>query len=331
MADLHSCIKAGIGFAAAASLSGLALANDPFSAVPVPALPFTDSGNTCGAGDDWDVACPYTGSTAEDFWYSWVSDGSGLNIDLCTADYDTKVYVLDEFFATVGCNDDACGGTFRSELIVPATNAGDLYYIVVDGWQATDGSSPPECGTYTINISAVAGCDVNCVGTDSGEACGDNDLTGCSTDPPLIGNWGTIADGEVICGTIWADGGFRDLDWFVLDHGGGDITVSGSFEIPGRVWVATYSATCAGIAVIVTEASGAVCGSASATATNAAAGNYFIIIGANTFEGWPCSLNANDYELTVGAQLPCPADLNGDGVVDFNDILEVLSNFGPCP
>ena len=29
--------------------------------------------------------------------------------------------------------------------------------------------------------------------------------------------------------------------------------------------------------------------------------------------------------------MPCPADTDGDGIVDFGDLLLVLAQWGPCP
>lgn len=38
-------------------------------------------------------------------------------------------------------------------------------------------------------------------------------------------------------------------------------------------------------------------------------------------------VGGNDFECTS----PCPADLDGDGVVDFHDLLAILLDWGPCP
>lgn len=35
--------------------------------------------------------------------------------------------------------------------------------------------------------------------------------------------------------------------------------------------------------------------------------------------------------VTFSAAPPCPADIDGNGAVDFEDLLAVLSGFGPCP
>ena len=40
---------------------------------------------------------------------------------------------------------------------------------------------------------------------------------------------------------------------------------------------------------------------------------------------------AIDYVVENLASAPCPADVDGSRAIDFGDILEILSNWGPCP
>ena len=49
---------------------------------------------------------------------------------------------------------------------------------------------------------------------------------------------------------------------------------------------------------------------------------------AGTFQGIGATC-----EETMCPQPPgdCPSDLSGNGVVDVADIIEILSNWGPCP
>lgn len=44
-----------------------------------------------------------------------------------------------------------------------------------------------------------------------------------------------------------------------------------------------------------------------------------------------CSLFDMYGTITVMGTTTCPSDLTGDEVVGFDDLLEVLSNWGPCP
>lgn len=52
----------------------------------------------------------------------------------------------------------------------------------------------------------------------------------------------------------------------------------------------------------------------------------------------PGTATAGDLQLNGGflpgtyeIALPCPADTNGDELVDINDLLDVLAAWGPCP
>jgi hypothetical protein len=57
---------------------------DIATAEVIPGLPFYDVGNTCANIDDYDEACPYTGSTSPDVVYELNATVSGLfNVDLC--------------------------------------------------------------------------------------------------------------------------------------------------------------------------------------------------------------------------------------------------------
>lgn len=114
-------------------------------AVPIVTLPFSDVGTTCGYTNDYDAVCPYSGSTAPDVVYEFVTDGGTYDITLCNgSDYDTKLYIFDEFMNEVACNDDECPG-YVSELMAQTLDAG-LYYIIVDGYSSG-------CGNYVIDIA----------------------------------------------------------------------------------------------------------------------------------------------------------------------------------
>ncbi len=132
-------------------------------ALPIDALPFTDTGETCDNINDYDEACPYTGSTAPDVVYVFSPGEEGvIDIDLCASLYDTKVYVYDleggyGFGNPLACNDDAgCGYSGYQSLIEGCSvTAGHTYHIVVDGY----GES---CGEYELTIDRQEPCVVEC-------------------------------------------------------------------------------------------------------------------------------------------------------------------------
>ncbi len=76
-------------------------------AVAIPGIPFTTTGTTTGYIDDYDEACPYTGSTSPDVVYTFtLAADQILDIDMLGSQYDTKIYLYDEALDLVACNDD---------------------------------------------------------------------------------------------------------------------------------------------------------------------------------------------------------------------------------
>lgn len=112
----------------------------------IDALPFYAFGSTVGYTNDYDVACPYTGSTAPDVVYqlTLAEDSDGLIIGLCESYYDTKVYVFanGDVNNVLGCSDDFCtashGQQYTSYLELTNVPAG-TYHIVVDGYGGDEG------------------------------------------------------------------------------------------------------------------------------------------------------------------------------------------------
>jgi hypothetical protein len=131
-------------------------------ALPVATLPFTDIGTTTGYVDDYDEVCPYADSTAPDVVYSLAFDREYiLDIDMAGSSYDTKIYLYDQSFQLVACNDDFYPD-YTSRIDDAEVMAGITYYLVIDGYGA-------EHGEYALDISfftpppppppVLAGCD----------------------------------------------------------------------------------------------------------------------------------------------------------------------------
>jgi hypothetical protein len=193
---------------------------DIASAVPIPAWPYTDSGNTCDYLNDYDEVCPESNSTSPDVVYSLSPDSDKeLNISLCTSLYDTKLYIYENAAGNlIACNDDACGDDgFKSELNCVPMTRGNTYYIVVDGWGG-------DCGTYNLAMDECVLCEIDCPPWSvlEGEPdCEPNydDITngGCNSTPNVFTNLACSAS-ITVCGTY---GGFlynglsyRDTDWY---------------------------------------------------------------------------------------------------------------------
>lgn len=272
------------------------------TAVPIPALPFHDTGNTCSFLNDYDVACPYTGGTSPDVVYSFTPAANmNVTVDLCASLYDTKVYIFDGSPATVvACNDDAgCGATgWQSKIPGANLTGGHTYYIVVDGY-GTD------CGAYDLLVTENVPCAV-CEPFDQLEnepVCydgyDDQFNGGCNSAVPVYS--------PVTCGTICGTAGtfmvgidnYRDTDWYELTVGPGTFTYSGvgnGFDLRLFVLDALCPATVVGTALASN------CQSASVTFTGP--GTFHLWAGTDTFDGVPCG---SRYRLTIDGPgiVPC--------------------------
>ena len=346
-------ISKSVGFACAAgacvALTGTAFAgggNDPFDAEAISALPFAAAGDTSDNTDEFDVVCPFSGSTSPDAWYTYTTTAEQvLAISVCESAYDTKLYVLDSNFADIACVDDSCsdsnGNPFRSNLETSTLPAGTQVYIVVDGYLGdfgsynltVEGQEPPEPCVVECPDGGIA------EGEDNGGECDETIDTngGCNSSPFVISS---VACGDTICGIAWADGGTRDTDWYSLPAQGAltQITMSMTGEFDGAYFYLGENPDCGSVAVI-TAVNPLAC--ESSEIVEVATGETWWFAGAAGFEGFPCGVGApvgNDYVISFSCTTdippaPCPTlgDSNSDGFVDFNDLLTVLANFGPCP
>jgi hypothetical protein len=128
-------------------------------AIVVPGLPYETTGNSCGFVNDYDEACPYTGSTSPDVVYSYTpAADQAINISLCNSGYDTKVFVYEDVCASgtaIACNDDACGDDgYKSAIYGLSLSAGHTYFIVVDGYGGG-------CGDYDLLITEAGAAPPN--------------------------------------------------------------------------------------------------------------------------------------------------------------------------
>ena len=131
-------------------------------ATVVTELPTSLEGTTSGYTDDYDEACPYTGATAPDVVYSITPESDmAVNMSLCYSSYDTKLYVYENAAGTLAvttdgadaCADDAyppgvddCT-IWTSYIEGVSMTAGNTYYVVVDGYGASEGD-------YVLDIEA---------------------------------------------------------------------------------------------------------------------------------------------------------------------------------
>ncbi len=215
---------------------------DTIGAAMVINVPGTFNGTTVGYTNNYDEACPYTGSTAPDVVYSVTPVSTiAVDIDLCYSSFDTKLYVYDENLNLIGCNDDffyaAPCFTYSSKLENLTFNAGMTYYIIIDGYGTA-------AGAYQMDIAEFVPCVVTCPGGAQLE--GEPPLSngyadawngGCQS--PEFGNpFQPITTSTWFCGVsgwyIGASGGaMRDTDWFtIVMPAGGVLEMQGDAEYP---------------------------------------------------------------------------------------------------
>lgn len=264
------------------------------NALPIASLPFSDVGNTCGYADDYDIVCPYSGSTSPDAVYAYTAPANmGIDIDLCDSQYDTKVYVFDGSPSTViACNDDAgCGITgYQSKLTNVQLVGGHTYYIVVDGYGG-------DCGDYYLNINEHTNCAACLVPAqaegelDCYDGTVDNYNAGCNTTPAVFT---PVTCGEICgtTGTFVTDGGsFRDTDWYEITVGAGTFTLSGIGD-GFNLQLLVIAPSCPATVLYSTVANACETGSVSFPGP----GTYYLWAGPNAFSGVPCGSN---YHLTI--------------------------------
>jgi hypothetical protein len=277
---------------------------------------------TCGAVNDCGLR------SSEDQLYEVTIPNAGLwTFSLCDSAYDTWLAVgTRPCTSDVGYNDDDCDGALQSQLTV-SISAGN-YYVAVEGFGSSD------CGNYILDIWQEQSCTIECPGGSNpeGEPCGDDTNGGCNMATP---QFEPIACDGTVCGTIWADGGTRDTDWYeVVASADGDMTwtVEAEFEmVMGLIeQVVPGEPGCENITGYLDPyALAGECEENSVTFPVSAGGTYYLFVSHQTFYDWPCDSN-NDYvaTLTCGGQPECPGDLDHDGDVDLADLAQLLAHYG---
>lgn len=223
------------------------------------ALPYSDTGNTCGYGDDYDEACGNT-STSPDVVYSYVPDGdSNITVDLCGSGYDTKVYVYDQNLNRLACDDDYYAdpdcGLWTSKIPQVSLMGGETYFIVIDGYGG-------DCGDYILNVyqyESPPPCNLICpsgaIAEDEPPLVDEYEDTynaGCLADPPVFQDigWANTAAGEAyLCGVsgwyLSEGSNHRDTDWFTATaDASGTMSFTVESEYPSLIYHLTIDEFC---------------------------------------------------------------------------------------
>ena len=270
--------------------------------IVIGALDFNDTGNTCNYINDYD-RCISSGSG--DVVYQFTPAAHmDVRISLCSSAYDTALYVIQDDCnnTEIACNDDYCG--VESELPSVLLSAGTTYYIVVDGWGG-------ECGDYSLTVQENLPCSVTCPpgAAVESESCGADVNGGCASGPSAFS---PINLGDSVCGTVWATGGTRDMDWYrvyvpdPLGTGDVQLTWTVASEFPAALSIATDD--CGGGQVLATGY-GRDCQAIQVSACVPGDANYVLSVSPGTeagaiFEGIACG-GVNNYLATADYK-PCP-------------------------
>lgn len=274
------------------------------TATVIGSLPYSDAGTTSGYLNDYDEACPYTGSTSPDVCYSYTPGASGsINIDLCGSSYDTKVFVYENTVtagAPYACNDDyyfsAPCYVYSSAILGMAVTGGNTYYIIIDGY---GGSS----GNYLLEVEDAVPCIVTC--PPGGIAEGEGDILnegvdnfngGCNSTPNVFS---PIANNQTICGN-WntytvAGADNRDTDWYLLDLSGATQPQIVTWTVTGEFPTAAFILTGICPPSTLGSATAAPCDPAVASAT-VAPGIYYLFAGGSVYNGFPAG---GDWDYTA--------------------------------
>jgi hypothetical protein len=281
------------------------------NAVPIPGLPFQDMGITCNFINDYDEACPYSGSTSPDVVYSFApAQDMMITIDLCASQYDTKVYVYRNGYtpgSPYACNDDAgCGITgYQSKIKGLPVYVGDVYYIVIDGYGG-------DCGEYTLDVLEYVPCVLQCPPgalregePDCYDYYADTYNGGCNSTPPVFSVVDPSCQRITICGTsgtYYNYGDSRDTDWFEINLvEQSDITFCCIAEFPLQTLVINGNHDCpATDADILDWRQVGECEEACIQIT-LPVGRYWLWIGPSVFSGVPCG---SDYVMTIDGYGP---------------------------
>ena len=98
------------------------------------------SDSTCGANDDWDLACV---SGGEDLEFEWTAPSSALwTFSVTWADFDPALAVRTCSDIELACNDDSNGTLPSVQLNL---NAGEKVVLVVDGFSGG-------CGNFDLSV-----------------------------------------------------------------------------------------------------------------------------------------------------------------------------------
>lgn len=267
---------------------------------------------------DWQFAdpCQYT-TYGQEQLYSFTPTTTGIHYLNVTA--ATGASWLDYMYkpASAGC--DTLGWTCMGDAGATGSypmnlTAGVEYLILVD-------NEFYDSETQTFEIQCP--CSYTSGGnTAESETCGSNSNGGCNANPEA---YESIACGGSVSGTLWADGGSRDTDWYELVVTE-QTTISVDFSSGQPINVLLVD-DCTNQNVLANSSSMA-CGSGTLS-YSAAPGTYLLVIAPTSYESIPCgSGSANNYDITAVFCNPPVNDVcTGATSIACNDVVTGSTEF----
>ncbi len=281
------------------------------NAYPITSLPFNDDGTTVGYTNNWEPPCSGTFG-GPDVVYSFTPPyDMTVNIHLCPSSFYAVLYVYVNDTTTVaGCSGFSLicqPGPPSGALDLLNLTAGNVYYIVVDGYYTSE-------GTYSIQVFEPPHVTCPPGGIAEGETdCGpeyvDNFNGGCNSTPPVFGS---ISIGDTVCGAsgIFTSGGgtYRDTDWFTFTVEEQQvITWTAVAEFPLQLFM-FYAADCTQLTDL--NAGYGVAGDTVSISANVVPGTYYAFVSPSVYDPvFACPVNYVAW-LTASASQPAPANDN---------------------
>ncbi|MCA9783485.1 MAG: T9SS type A sorting domain-containing protein [Candidatus Cloacimonetes bacterium] len=171
-----------------------------------------------------------------------------------------------------------------SEERISNTLPAGEYLLAVDIWHWGGEGQPGRGLDFTLSLD----CDPS--------PCSDQPPLDCQGRPEMEPNGGwddgqnanPIACGDTLCGSVWADGGLRDLDWFRLEHMGGPLRARLEARLLNPVlFLTTEAPPASGGRTLKVEDRGALCEGEVLELDWLAPGSYFLVVAHNAFLGVP--------------------------------------------
>lgn len=223
----------------------------------------------------------------------------------CDTAWDAPCVTLAEFLCGLDCDCPRdCVGTPEPEACGEDTDGGCNQVVVGDSTCCAAsgglGCDDPACQ------AAVCGVDSFCCEVAWDAICAGQALSLCSHLCQLLPpQFAAITCGETICGTAWADGGFRDTDWYAISFAGSDLVAiefSCATTLPLVIGIVDTGGVpdCALAQALDPFAVARVCGAASFTAC-LSPGTWWFFAAPDGFDSFPCGTQ-NEYSIELTCQ-----------------------------